>query len=209
MAEFDLDTSDLNLDAQFKKTFIFLPVANKDMKGEYPELMQVEEFQMLTDVELRFVWLLGNKTSPFCLANETVEQEREIKREKALKASKLYDKISDKQRDEYYKGRFGQKIHNAIQRMLLFNPSLRMRAKLMNETMFNNMEKMVQLTEEELERMTVDDKKLYGSMCKTISENIDTLLPQVENAYGVREIKRKKGDPNIKEPTLMDEVLMS
>lgn len=210
MDTIDLNLDDLNglLDTPQTRTFIFLPITGKDMVGEYPELRYIEEFSKLMDVELRFVWMVANKTSPFCCANEPTEITKFTKYESAIKYSGLEKKISEKTKAEYLQGRFTQKIHDAIAKMYVFNPSLRMRAKLMNETMFNNLERMTMITKEELEKMTVGDKKDYASLCKIVTDNIDTLLPQVENAYGVKEVK-KKGPSGTKEPTFMDIALNS
>lgn len=209
MDTIDLNLDDLNgLETKTTKTFIFLPVTGKDMKGEYPELRDVEEFMTLMDVELRFVWMIANKTSPFNCSNELTEISKFTKYEQAMKHSGLAKKVSEKTRTEYLQGRFTQKIHDAIQKMQVFNPSLRMRAKIMTETMFNNLEKMIEVTEEELEKMTVTDKKDYASLCKIVTDSKDVLLPQVENAYGVKEMK-KKGISGTKEPTFMDIALNS
>lgn len=199
----DFDPDEFNKTNIQKRTFIFVPIEGKDMKSEYPELNSVEEFAMLTNYELQFVWLLGNETSPFCIKKIISEVDKKKAYERAYDYSGLKKLGNEKLRSQIIEGIFPEKISRAIRKMENYIPSIRMRAKLMNEKMFSNMEKMVDLTQEELDAMDTGQRKDYATLCKTVTENIDNLIPLVENAYGVRTIKKAAGQKST-EPTLMD-----
>lgn len=190
-----------------KKTFIFAPVEGKDMRNEYPELQTIPEFLFLNEEEMRFVWLIANRTSPFNVIGEHNQAKKGEAYRGALKHSGLGKKIGDAQSKEIGSGILPDKLHKGAKRMEIFNPSIRMRAKLMAELMFANQEKMISITEEELKVMGVGDKKDYASLCKNIADNLENLVPQLENAYGVKDVGKSKGKGESGGPTLMDIVL--
>lgn len=188
---------------QRSKTYLFIPTDGKDMKSEYPELGDIPEFTLLNNFELVFVWCVGNRTSPL-----RDELDPRIKYKKALEWSKLDKKLDLQTATDYSAGKFPTKISAAINRMAMFVPSIRMKAKIMSEKMFSNLERMVDISEEEFKAMGIEDKKKYADFTKTVTNELDELVVSLENAYGVKDVKRKKGDTAKNAvPTLMDKAM--
>jgi len=190
------------------KTYLFLPSEGKEMKIEYPELAEIAEFAPLTNSELILVWCIANNTSPYFLGKaENVESKMIEFVKKALEISGVGKRLNDYARNEYLTFMFPQKIKTACSRMKLFKPSLRMRAKMMNEKMFENMEKMVEISQEEMKEMTPSEKLEYLKIVKSASENLQTLVPEIESSYGVKEAVKKSGAQLNAQATIMDLIL--
>jgi len=191
--------------APLKKTYLFIPTEGKDMKAEYPELSTIAEFAMLKNTEMVFVWLIGNKTSPLHRANE---KDRQLAFKNALQWSGLEERLDLNTRALYAAGTFPTSIQAAIRRMEGFVPSYRMKAKLMLEKTFENLSKMVDVSEEELKMMDIETKKKYADFAKVVTNVLDDQVAALENAYGVKEVKRHKKAAGDKSPaTLMDKVM--
>lgn len=186
------------------KTYVFIPADGKDMLTEYPELRTIDAFSSLSNAELVFVWLLANRTSPLAPDNE---KNRLKATTKALTWSKL-DKLVDAQTLALYsRQQFPQKLISALAKMSNFNPSIRMKAKMISEKMLTNIEKMVDVAEEEFEQMTLDDKNKYASFVKNVTNTLDELIVSNEDAYGVKVIKKREDKVQNKGETLMDMIM--
>lgn len=203
--EFNLPTGQLGVKT---RTYLFLPSEHKDMKIEYPELAEINEFAVLTNSELILVWCLANASSPYELSKAGDDKTKAVNLIKsALETSGLGKKLSDLEKNYYLTFMYPQKVKTAMQRMKLFRPSLRMKAKLMNEKMFENMEKMVDIAQEELQEMSSSDKLEYLKIVKAATENLQTLVPEIEASYGIKEVKKKSGATTTAQPTIMDQIL--
>lgn len=199
---FKLNEDDFNIPGA--KTYIFIPADGKDMRAEYPELNTVEAFANLSNAELVFVWLLANRTSPLCPDND---KDRNKATKKALEWSKLWNLLDNATCMEYGKQRFPNKIVNALNKMAAYNPTQRMKAKMMVEKMFNNLSKMVDVSEEELQKMELGEKKQYADLVKTVTNSLDELIVSNEDAYGIKVIKKKEKAQQNQGQTLMDSIL--
>lgn len=195
--------------APSQRTYLFVPAKGLDMKSEYPELATIHEFSLLTNTEIVFCWLLGNKTSPLSLDFQWKGVRAEAV-EQALKLSGYLRYLDEKTIREYTKLKFESKVQNGINRMKLFNPSFRMKAKMMSEKMMDNISRMVDVSEEELDKMDIGGKKEYADLVKKVTDVMDNLIVSNEEAYGVKEVKRgKKKDEGGQQPTLMDLVMQT
>lgn len=200
----DLDKELALMLAPTQKTYLFVPAKGLDMKSEYPELASINEFALLTNTELVFCWLVGNRTSPLSIGGQWKGKNSEAI-EKALQLSNLIKYLQEETVRKFVQGKFEAKIQNGINRMKLFNPSFRMKAKMMTEKMMNNLSRMVDISEEEFEKMGLDEKKSYADLTKKVTDTIDNLIVSNEEAYGVKEVKRKKGaNDTASQQTLMD-----
>lgn len=161
---------------------VFEP-SKKDMKSEYPELENISEFMELTPRELKFTWYYANKT---CKYADEIDR---VRVEKALRDSELADKLSEKERYDYMTLQFPDKILLAIDRMRKFNPKVRSRAKSMTLTMMNNLEKMIEITPQEMKIMSLDEKKSYSTLVKNVNDVLPELVIKVEDGFGIRERK--------------------
>lgn len=201
---FDLDVDDLKIPGH--KTYIFVPADGKDMRAEYPELNNIEAFVTLSNAEMVFVWLMANRTSPLCAGNHP---DRKKATAKALAWSKLNKLLDNKTLLDYGEQKFPTKLVNALNKMMAFNPSVRMKAKLMTEKMLLNLSKMVDVSEEELKEMSLSEKASYAGLVKTITNSLDELIVSTEDAYGIKVIKKREVNKQNQGQTLMDSILNS
>jgi len=178
---------------------LFKP-GNRNIKIEYPELSDIPEFEGLNTMELKFVWYFANRTSPHY--NDT-NITRKIS--KALKDS-YGNSIDDDLRAKYLSESFPHKIKTAIKRMEEFNPSHRLKAKLSLERIFENLQKLVNIGEEDLIEMELNNKKDYVALAIKISESMPGIVRQLEEGFGVEYTKTSKAKSN--EPSLMDKLHM-
>jgi chloramphenicol O-acetyltransferase len=111
---------------------------------------------------------------------------------------------------KYIEGNYAYHLFEAVKRMEKFEPSVRMKAKMINEKMFKNIERMVDVSEEEFKAMSLDEKKRYTDFAKNVTNMLDELVTSQENAYGVKTFKKKSDSEKLgNSPTLMDRVLAS
>jgi hypothetical protein len=130
----------------------------RDMKLDYPELAEIEEFQELTARDLKFVWYVGNRTSPLATLKSGIRVKESYKlvyegynREKDLQA-------------QLRKGEIPVKFKDAIARMSKFVPSVRLRAKLDTEYIFEAMQGLIFVSPSERANMEGEDKKDYQAL---------------------------------------------
>lgn len=175
------------------ETTIFAPTKGKDMKVEYPELATVKEFFTLRNQELAFVWYYSNRTSPFAI--ETDER-RVIS---SLKESGMYQSLSENELNKYRELVFPEEINIAIKRMKQFNPSIRMRAKMMYEKALDNLEALI---DADVRIMSLEEKKSYSVLIKNVNEILPDVVLKVEESFGVKTKSSKE-----KGSTVMDKVV--
>jgi len=201
----------VNIEDEFnlkkERTYIFVPADGKDMRVAYPELATIDSFNLLTDKELTFVWLISNKTSPLAKENRKVSDTIAIKQ--ALEWSKLDKYLTAQESLDYRAEKYPSKIQGAINKMSTFNPSTRMKAKIITEKVFNNISKMVDVSEEELQNMSLQEKKSYADFAKTVTNTLDELIIANEEAYGVKTVKKREQKSASSGKTLMDLIMTS
>lgn len=178
-------------------TALFFPT-ERDMKVEYPELTEIEEFEKLKGSELKFVWFWANRTSPYY----------SMKHEKIKVQACIRDAFGDSLTGDEYKRylscNFAEHILIAIDKMEKFSPSTRLRAKMTIEKIFTNLEKITDIEKTDL--IDLQSRKEYANLAVTVSKNMGDIVKQMENAFGIRyhnsEEKEEKG------PTMMDRLHM-
>lgn len=191
----ELDNSD-NIVSMFEPTY------GKDIRNEYPDLDKVEEFKNLTSTQLSFVWAYANKTSPFY----KVEDEKEKISKCCLLAFRK--KISKEQLENYLMKQFPDTVALAIPKMEKYNPSFRMRAKLLAERQFTLIDDMTNQVDGYGGIMSLDEKKKFADFINTSTSVIPKIVDQIENAYGVklREVKKKDEGGMTDMDKVMDEI---
>lgn len=172
----------------------------KSLKVEYPELADVEEFDSLTSSELKFVWLYSNRTSPHYEDKNFVR-----KINKCVKDS--FGRLDSETLKRYQSGSFPHKIKVAAKKMEQYNPTLRLQAKLGVEKIFNNLQKLIDVSEEELKVMELSSKKDYVALAIKVSESLPNIVSQLESGFGIDSgvAKKKSSD---KGPSIMDRLHM-
>jgi hypothetical protein len=170
---------------------MFEPSGN-DMRKDYPELKTFSEFANLKSREIKFCWYMGNKTSPLV--------------KKKLKGKELVLAAVDICYDDRAKevnqgvksimtGDIPQHLLDGIAKMGSFNPSYRLRAKWMNEYVFDKLNSLVVLDDMAEIAMNVDpdQKKKYADLAIKISSEMPDLVSRMESGYGVKLEKNTKG----------------
>ena len=175
---------------------------NRDMKLDYPELAKVEEFEELGARDLKFVWWVGNRTSPLASLNP------EIRVKEAYKLA--YDGYSrdKKLQDQLKKGQIPVKFKDAITRMSKFVPSVRLKAKLDTEYIFDSMQSLIFISPSEKKDMDGEDKKDYQALLSKISKDLPDLVNKIENGYGVKVVHKdnRKAEVKISLKDVLDEI---
>jgi hypothetical protein len=185
---------------------IFEPTG-KDMRKDFPELKDYPELNELKSREIRFCWYMGNKTSPLVAKG--------LKGEALVKAAVdlCYDqkaKENNARLKLILSGDIPQDILNGISRMSSFSPTYRLRAKWMNEYVFDQLNSLVVLdpmAEAEI-KSDPDAKKKYADLAIKISSEMPELVQRMESGYGVKLVKNntKSGEPLTKLSELTDRI---
>lgn len=160
--------------------------SGEDLRIEYPELAQIDEFKNLKAKEVRLCWLLGNRTSPLYKLSDKRER---LNRALEIVYGKTY--LQQKQLKALIDGDIPIEIREAIKKMEEFNPEYRLRAKLLSEYMFETLNEMVVVGSSELATMEVDEKKKYTDLLVKIHEELPDMVKRLETSYGVKVKDRK------------------
>jgi hypothetical protein len=157
-----------------------------DLRIEYPELAEMEEFKDLKVKEVRLCWFLGNRTSPIYKLDKAKRLEKALE----LVYGKSYKSRVDLK--NIVEGEMPESIVKGIRRMELFNPEYRLRAKLMSQYMFDILNDMIIIDSTTLATMDVDEKKKYTDLVVKIHSELPDMVKTLESSYGVKSVDRKK-----------------
>jgi hypothetical protein len=155
-----------------------------DLRIEYPELAEIEEFKTLSPKNVRLCWLLGNRTSPIYNLS---------KKERMPKALELvYGKSYRERKDisNILDGDIPEEIVIGIRRMESFNPEYRLRAKLMTQYMFEILNDMIILDSVTMANMDIDEKKKYTDLIVKVHDELPSMVKTLESSYGVKTVDR-------------------
>ena len=175
---------------------------NVDLRLEYPELFQIDQFRGLSSRELLFVWHYANRTSPIYK-----EKDKRLRIKKALGQS-FGASMSKTETERYIAHNFPEKVKVAIERMERFNPSYRMMAKHTIEKVFANLESLVDLDPDEMKERDFAKKKDYVAVAIKVAESLPGIIRQLEEGFGYKSKKEEKLSDANKMPSLMDQLLM-
>lgn len=162
-----------------------------DLKRDYPELAKIEEFKDLSPHEVRFCWLVGNRTSPI-FGLERTERIRNAStivwgiNAKQSPKKRIKDIAIAKSEDD-----FPDDILKGIYRMNAFNPGYRLKAKLMAEYIFETLNRLIVVDSDTMATMDTDEKKKYSDFVIKVSSELQGMVERLENSYGVKTISRK------------------
>jgi hypothetical protein len=160
-----------------------------DLLREYPELAKMEEFKDLDPKQVRFCWLVGNRTSPIF----NMDRPERIRRALVTVWGQHYEKnptIKHIVEADTADG-LPEEILKAIHKMNTFSPSYRLKAKLMDEYIFETLNELIVVAPSELSMMDVDDKKKYADLAMKVSSGLGEMVERIESAYGVKAVERK------------------
>lgn len=171
--------------------------SNRDMKIDYPELAEIEEFNILSARQLKFVWYLANRTSPIA----GLEKKKRLK----AAASMAWGTYHAKKEEaiEYAKGNVPDEIKAAITKMASFIPSVRLKAKLMQEYIFDKMQTIIIVSDQDMDEMDADEKKKYADLALKISSELNNVVDRMESGYGIK-VKEKSNKKSEVKRTISD-----
>jgi len=167
--------------------------SDEDMRIDYPELNEYDEFKELNARELRLCWLLGNKTSPLVRQNLPKKVLLKSAIEQAYSKKALNSRPDLK---EMMSGTIPDKILLGTKRMAAFSVSQRLRAHMMNEYVFDRLEELIMLSEDEKATFDIDDKKKYADLAIKISSELTGVVQRVESGFGIKRKKERKKTGN-------------
>lgn len=156
-----------------------------DLRIEYPELAEIEEFKPLKVKEVRLCWFLGNRTSPIY----KLDKAERLKKALELVYGKNYS--SRKDLKEVLNGEMPSYLVKGIKKMEIFNPEYRLRAKLMSQYMFEVLNDMIIIDNTTLATMDIDEKKKYTDLVVKIHSELPNMVKTLENSYGAKTIEKK------------------
>lgn len=156
----------------------------RDMKLDYPELSEVAEFEQLNARELKFCWYVGSRTSPLA----SIPKKKRL----SVSANTAWGgyHADRKEVKELAAGKIPDKIMTAIEKMSSFNPTVRLRAKFMQEYIFDKMQAIILISDTELKEMDADEKKKYADLALKISSDLTHVVDRMEAGYGVKKRER-------------------
>lgn len=157
---------------------VFKP-SSKMMKIEYPELAEMSEFESLNDNELKFVWYYANPTSPY------VDDNNEPRKIGKCLSKAFGGLLSTEAENRYRSQNFPDKVRIAIDRMKNINVDARQMAKRSAKKVFDNLNRMIDIPEEDWAEMTYENKKSYVALSLKITESLPDLVSTLEQGFGV------------------------
>lgn len=177
---------------------VFQPIPGKDMRSVYEELAEFEEFENLSNAELEFSWYMGCVSSPFYLIRDNHERMK-LSAAKAFRGAYVPQGVKD--------GNLSAELDAAIERFKQFYPPMRMHAKNLIDTIFDNWTLLASLntTDMEHEAMAHSEKKAYVEMTSKIASEMQNIIRQKEQGFGVSKLKKKTKEGS--DSNLMDSIL--
>ena len=175
----------------YDEALMFEP-SNRDMKLDYPELAEIEEFNILSARQLKFVWYVSNRTSPIA----GLDQKKRLK----AAASMAWGNYHSKKQEaiDYGNGIVPDEIKAAIKKMSSFIPSVRLKAKFMQEYIFDKMQKIIVVSDKEMDEMDADEKKKYADLALKVSSELNNVVDRMESGYGIKTKKKPNSKNEVK-----------
>jgi hypothetical protein len=170
-----------------EKDIVLFEPSKRDMLIDYPELKQYDVFSRISASDMKFSWYVANRTSP--IIREPKEKRFKMACELAYDERKL--RVNDRVKKMYNEMDIPEDIVEACQVMASFNPSFRMRAKLLTEHSFSMLQSLVFLSKQELATMDLDDKKKYADLIVKANSALGDMILNMETGYGVK-VKKEK-----------------
>lgn len=191
-----MELSETACEGQIKHV-LFGPHEGKDLFRSHPQLKEVKEFSILSPTEMEFVWKW--RCGSFDQLYFGIEDRRlEDSIDSTFSEKNNYQSL----RADYLSGKMPEKIRSAGVKMELFSPDYRFRAKQMVIKMFENIEAITTIGKSEFidgeGHIDADRQKNYTSICEKAIELIPQLIAQIENGYGITDVKDTDGTPKAK-----------
>lgn len=168
---------------------LFNPTKEKDLRIDYPELAEMDEFKGMDPRFVKFCWYVGNRTSPFFL------MPREEKIMKAI--SLLWTPLMIKKLESVkalYEGDLSKDVLAGIDRMVRFHPENRLKAKILADYTFQQLQKLVVVSDEELKGMAFEDRNRYAALLTKVQKDLPGVINNLETGFGVRVVEKNNSE---------------
>lgn len=156
--------------------------SDRDMLKQYPELADYPELKDLKPREVKVAWYIGNPTSPMFKDHKKLSER--IKKS----AEYVYNSPGSRERAEVKEMLRGQLPHHLEQAVIVmesFSLSHRLRAKYMDEYIFEQLSDIIRLDDVTKAAMDTDDKQKYARLATLVSSEMPTLIRRIEGSHGV------------------------
>lgn len=185
---------------------LYEPKNNKDLRIQYPELHDIPQFKPLTKNELSLTWYYSNPTSPYYFL--TLGHEKSV--ELSIKA--VFESIDNVEKDFYLmwlSKKWPSYIQDAIEKWKSMRPEFRSRSKKMIEKMIVNLERMVDVSDDDFiqfdnegnptKKVDWSARNQYANFCRTTSQMLPDLIATSEQGFGVttKDKDKKPGEKSI------------
>lgn len=163
---------------------LFGAETSQDLRIDFPELAEHEDFKNLKVKEVKFCWLVGNRTSPL------FELEDHDKIQQAVKI--CYPSYSKKEElQSIYDGDLPDELIAGIDAMKRFNPDVRLRSSLMQHYIFDELQFIITMkSREQIRLMDADDLKKHTDTLKSVEKEIPNIIKRIESSNGIKTFER-------------------
>jgi hypothetical protein len=99
-------------------------------------------------------------------------------------------------------------LKDAVERMSRFSPTVRLRAKLNTEYIFESMQQLIFVSETDKKSMDGEDKKDYQALLSKISKDLPDLVSKIETGFGAKIVRKtdRKAEVKISLKDVLDEI---
>jgi hypothetical protein len=173
---------------------LYAPQNEKDLREQYPELWEVEEFSSLEIKELLLTWYYGAPTSPYSQLPHIQAVE-----ESFLAVYKSHDKIPADKISKWLENDLSETQKIAVNRWKSMNVSMRIKSKTMVDKMLSNLEKMADVTDQDFQKYDEEGNVVkgvdwaartqYANFCRITSQLLPDLIKQSEQGFGITKVK--------------------
>lgn len=177
------------------KFSVFAPRSARTLYEDYPELKEYNDvFKALSTNDLLFVWYYANETSPlYNILNPYKRADECIK----LTYSKGLKKIEPSFKEALLNAKFPDNMKRAIDVMSKFRVGPRLRAKIVAEKIFENLERILDIDASDDTNFTNKEgdvdwakKKAYMDTSAKAIDIMPTLIKQIESSFSVTDKKK-------------------
>lgn len=169
---------------------LFAPKSSRALYVDYPELKRFPAFKELTTNDLLFTWYFSCEASPFFHISDNHIRAKKAAEKSLFVGSKL--KCSQAEYGNILNLKFSPKLERAISIMEKFKVGPRIRAKMIYEKAFENIEKILDIDASDPSQFLNKDnevdwakKKSFVDTISSATKNIPEIIEKLEGNMGI------------------------
>ena len=178
---------------------IFTPKSTRALYVDYPELRQYQQFKDLRSHEMLFVWYYACEASPFYHISDDFVRAKKAAEKSCYTGGKI--SISGPEYQNLINLRFPPKVERAIPIMQKYKIGPRIRAKMLYEKAFDNIQKILDVDAKDESQFLNKDaevdwakKKAFVDTISSATKNIPELVRQLEENFSVSSKAEEESD---------------